>query len=321
MGIHRPRQAVGDRRDEVSQRAAFRQPPRRIGADLLRPGVGAVDGRAHTAHQHQPPLQPPLQGRDVIFRQHALPHLNADLRHVLHDGGQIGVGVVDGDAATGPDIPVKPAVRLLEKRPPHLRLHEQRVLCAPVVVGKDDVRLQPVDQQLHIAQPVLGDVFDQLVHLLRMLVEVGQCVLKAHQKVALLKNARSHEARQQLLLPAGLPRLGPALLPALGTVGRQLRRMDRLPPPRHIGAYRQTVAGEGHRPGRVRRKADGGAPPVHADGPPLPVAPQIGVDGVRHAHLQRLILPQLPVRLPIGLQKRQKVLSGCHHRTFTSQGS
>ena len=122
----------------------------------------------------------PLQSRDVVLRQHTLPHLNAYLRHVLHNGRQIGVRVVDGDDAPGANIAVKPTVRLLEKFPPHVRVHEQRVLGAPVVVGEDHIRLQTVNEQLHIAQPVLGDVFNELAHLVGVLVEIRQRVLEAH---------------------------------------------------------------------------------------------------------------------------------------------
>ena len=227
--------------------------------------------------------------------------------------------MVDGDAAPGADVPVEPAVRLLEKLPPHLRLHEQGVLGAPVVVGEDHVRLQVVDKQLHIAQPVLQNVLDQLVHLLRMLVEVGQRVLKAHKEVALLKDAGAHEPRQQLLLAAGVPGLPAAVLPALGAVGRQIRGVYRLPPPGHVRAHRQTVPCQRHGAGRVRREADGGAPAVHADGAPLPVSPQVCVGRVVQAHMQRLVLPQLPLRLAVRLQKLQKVLFCCHHGALTSQ--
>ena len=319
MGIHRPRQAVGDGGDEVPPRTAVRQHPSRVGAYLLRGRVRPVDSRAHAAHQHQPSVQTALQGGDVVLRQHTLPHLNAALRHILHDGGQIGVCVVDGDAAPGADVSVEPAVRLLEERPPHLGLHEQGVLGAPVVVGEDHVRAQAVDQQLHIGQPVFQNVLDEVVHLLRMLVKAGQCVLEAHEEVALLKDAGAHEPRQQPLLAAGGPGLLPAGLPAVGTVRRQIRRVYRRPPACHVRAHRQTVLRHRHRPRRILRKADGGAPAIHADGAPLPVAPQVGIGRVVQAHIQRLVLPQLPLRLAVRLQKLQKVLFCCHHGALTSQ--
>ena len=150
MGIHRPRQAIGDGGNIVPTRAAPPQGIHGIAVDLLRRGIRPVDGGAHAAHQHQPPVQLLLEGRYIVLRQYTLPHLNADLRHVLHDRDQIGVRVVDGDHAPGPDIAVKPPVRLLEEFPPHFRLHKQRILGAPVVVREDHVRPQIVDEQLHV---------------------------------------------------------------------------------------------------------------------------------------------------------------------------
>ena len=126
--------------------------------------------------------------------------LNADLGHVVHDRHKIGVRVVDGNDAARTDVAIKPAVRLLEEFPPHLRLHEQSVLGAPVVVREDHVRLQIVDEQLHVQQPIRGDVVNERVHLLRVLIQVRQRVLKAHQEVALLKNACAHEAGEELAL-------------------------------------------------------------------------------------------------------------------------
>ena len=45
--------------------------------------------------------------------------------------------------------------------------------------------------------------------------------------------------------------------------------MHRLPPAGNVRTHRQAVCGDGHRPRRVGGKADGGAPAVFADGPPL----------------------------------------------------
>ena len=80
-------------------------------------GVHPVDGGPQAAHEDQPALQMPLEGGDVVLRQHALPHLDADLSHVVHDGRQVRVGVVDGDDPAGADIAVEPAVGLLENLP------------------------------------------------------------------------------------------------------------------------------------------------------------------------------------------------------------
>ena len=132
-----------------------------IGADLLFRGVGAVDGRAHAAHEDHAAIQLPLQGGDVIFRQHPLPALDAQLHHVFHNGDQVGVGVVDGDAALFTDRAVKAAIGFLIKFTPHLRIHEQGLFCPPVVVGKDGVGFQAVNEHVDVIDAVFRDVLDK----------------------------------------------------------------------------------------------------------------------------------------------------------------
>ena len=146
-----------------------------------------------------------------------------------------------------------------------------------------------VDEHLHVPQTVFGDVVDKRVHVLRVLIEVRQRVLKAHEEVALLENAGTHEARQQLPLPAGASGPGAYLLPPLGA-GSDVGRVYRLAPAGDIRADGHTVGGDGHGTRRIGGPADGGAPAVLADGAALAVAPQIGVDGVVQAHVQRLVL-------------------------------
>ena len=254
-----------------------------------------------------------LQSGDVVFRQHALPGLDTDLGHVVHDGDQVGVGVVDGDTAPGANIAVEAAVGLLEKGPPHIRVHEQGILGAPVVMGEDNVRVEVVDKQLHIAQAVVGDVVNEPVHFLGMLVKGGEGVFKAHEEVALLKNTRAHEACQELFLSGDGAGGGAAVLPARGAVGRQVRGMDRLLPARHIRADGEVIAVDGDGAGSVLGEADGGAPAVAADGAPAAVAAQVGIDGVGKAQVQGLILLEHALRAAIRLQQLQKIFLGGLH--------
>ena len=65
-----------------------------------------------------------------------LPDLNADLGHVVHDGDEVRVGVVDGDDAARADVAIKAAVGLLEKLAPHVGLHKEGIFRAPVIVGR-----------------------------------------------------------------------------------------------------------------------------------------------------------------------------------------
>ena len=176
-------------------------------------------------------------------------------------------------------------------------MHKQGILGAPVIVGEDDIRMKVIDEQLHIAQAIVGDVVNEPVHFIGMLIKGGEGVFKAHEEVALLKNTRAHEACQELLLSGG----GAAVLPACGTVGRQVRGMDRLLPMRHIRADGEVVRVDGDGPGGVGGKADGGAPAVTADGAAAAVSPQVGVNRVIEAHIQGLVLLQHPLRAAIGL--------------------
>ena len=301
MRIDGAGEAVGDGGDEVAPGAAGPEGTPGVVADLPGRGVRAVDSCADAAHEDQLALQTALESGNVIFRQNPLPDLNADLGHVVHDGHQIRVGVVDGDAAPGADIAVEAAVGFLEKRPPHIRMHKQGILGAPVIVGEDDIRVQVIDEQLHIAQAIVGDVVNEPVHFIGMLIKGGEGVFKAHKEVALLKNTRAHEACQELFLSGGGAGGGAAVLPARSAAGRQVRGMDRLLPMRHIRADGEVVRVDRDGPGGVGGKADGGAPAVTADAAAAAVSSQVGVNRVIETHIQGLVLLQHPLRAAIGL--------------------
>ena len=226
--------------------------------------------------------------------------------------------MVDGDDPTGADIAIEAAIGLLEELPPHLRLHEQGVFGAPVVVGEQHVGLKAVDEHFGIGQPELGDVLDQLVHLVRVLIERGEGVFKIHEEVALLKDAGAHKAGDQAVVPGGGVGGGTGLLPALGAVGLQVGGVDHLPPARHVGADGERRAVDGDGPGGVLREVDGHPPPVPAGAAPLSVAPEKDVDGVGQVHGQGLILAQLALGLAAGTDQLQKNLFGRRHDDHSS---
>ena len=221
--------------------------------------------------------------------------------------------MVDGNDAARTDVAIKPAVRLLEEFPPHLGLHEQGVFRAPVVVRKDDIRLQMVDEHAHIRQAVLRDVVNKRVHLVRMRVEIRERVLKAHEEVALLENARAHEPGQQVIRPAGGARLGAAGVPPFRAGGLQIGRVHRLAPARDVRADGKALARIRHRAGCILGKQDRRAPAVHARRAALAVAAQVGVARVGEAHVQRLILAQLALRLAVGPDELEEDLFRCGH--------
>ena len=313
MGIDRAEQTVGDRGNIVATGAIGCQGLAHIAAHLALGGVGPVNGGADAAHEHHAALQLPLEGGNVVLRQDALPDLDAQLHHVLHNGNQVGIRVVQGNDPAGTDVPVEPTVRLLEELPPHLRLHEQSVLGAPVVMGEDQVRVEVVNEHFHIADAVIGDVIDQLMHLLRVLIEVGEGILKAHEKMALLKDAGAHETGDQPVLTRFLPGQRPAFLPALGAVGFKVRGMDKVPPAGDVRADLIFLGNVGHGAGSLRRPHDGGAPTVLTGAAPLPVAPEVAVDGVPQRHGQRFVLFQLPFRLAVWLEKFKEYLFWALH--------
>ena len=103
-------------------------------------------------------------------------------------------------------------------------------------MGEDDIGLQAVDQTADIVKTVLRDRLDERVHLVGMLVERGQRIFKAHEEVALLKNACAHEAGEELALGVrGGARARAALLPALGA-DTQIGHVDGLFPAGDIRA-------------------------------------------------------------------------------------
>ena len=310
---HRPRQAVGDAGDEVPAGAAAAQRIAGVVKDLLRLRIRAVDRRAEAAHEREPAVQVLLQSRDVVLRERALPDLDADLRHIVHDRDKVGVGMVDGDHAAGADIAVEAAVGLLEELAPHIRLHEQGVLCAPVVMRENDIRLQPVDKAADIVKAVLGDGLYKLVHLVRVFVQVCERVLKAHEEMALLEYSRTHEPGKEPALGLSKCGVSPACVPPGGAGGVKIRSVYSLSPARDIRADGHSLSVHGHGAGRILREADGRPPPINADCAALAVAAQIGVDRIVQTHMQRLILLQLALRLAVGLDKLKEYLFRCGH--------
>ena len=319
MAEHCARNAVGYRRDKMSARAAGAQRFSCVSEYILAAYILPVYGGSHAAHEDELSVKMALQCRDIVFRQGALPDLNADLGHIVNYRHKIRVGMVHGNAAARADIAVKAAVRLLEEFAPHIRLHKQRILRAPVVVREDNVRLQIVDEHFHIAQAVLGYIFDKLVHLARMLIEVGERRLKAHEEMALLEYARAHKSGDELLISGRLARFSAALIPAFRAGALDIRRMHRFVPARYITAHRHVAVVKRHCARCILREAYGRSPTVNADGSALAVAAQICVYGVIQAHMQRLVLFQLTLGLRVGLEHFKKDLFCSLHNIHSSE--
>ena len=146
-----------------------------------------------------------------------------------------------------------------------------------------------------------------------MCIEVRERILKTHEKVALLKDARAHEPGQQVVRTAGSARLSTAGLPSLRAGSLQIGGMDRLAPARDVRAYGKPLARIRHRAGSILGKQDRRAPAVLARRAALAVAAQVGVARVVQAHMQRLILAQLALGLAVGADELEEDLFRCGH--------
>ena len=174
--------------------------------------------------------------------------------------------------------------------------------------------MKPVDQHLHIPEPVLQDIVDQFMHLPGIFVQICQYIGEGNQEVALFENAGAHEAGDQFLAP-GIH--GPGFLPAgfpvpAGTDG-QIRCLRKFTPAGDILHHLGLLGDVRHGPRRILREVDDRSPAVPAHGAPHPVAPQVRVDRVVHDHIQCFILPENAVRPSVLLQKFEEKFLRCHH--------
>ena len=144
--------------------------------------------------------------------------------------------MVDGYYSSFPDISVEPAVRFFEKLTPHIRLHEESVLSAPVIMREDHIRLKVVYQVLNIGEPVFSDVVYELMHLIRMVIQVCQYLLKRHQKMTLLKDTGRHESGHKAFITRTAASFFAALSPRLriAAVCNDIRSMNIFSPAGYI---------------------------------------------------------------------------------------
>ena len=173
-------------------------------------------------------------------------------------------------------------------------------------MSKDHIRLQSVHQQLYITDAVFGNVVNQFMHLIRILIKVGQGIFKAHQEVELFEDAGTHEPGNQPVISGLFPGIADIFIPAVLTVGSDIRRMDIVPPVRDILEHLQFLGCNRHRSGRVRREIDGRAPAVLGDSAADPAAPEETVDRVPQRHVKGFVLFQLAFGLAVGFQQFKK---------------
>ena len=157
------------------------------------------------------------------------------------------------------------------------------------------------------------------MHLIRVLIKVGERRLKAHEEMALLEYARAHKSGDELLISGRLARFSAALIPAFRAGALDIRCVHRFAPARYIPAHCHISVVKRHRARRILREAYGRSPTVNADRAALAVASQISIYGVIQAHMQRLVLLELTLGLSVGLEHFKKDLFRSLHNIHSSE--
>ena len=203
-------------------------------------------------------------------------------------------------------IAVNALVMLLEILAPDVGLHKQTVLGAPVVVGQNHIGFQIVHQQFGVLEPIFRDGIHQIMHVIGLQQQIYQRILKAHQVMALFKNARAHKAHGQILVMIHGGGRGLALLPALGAVGHQIGHLHCIPPAGDIGADLVLVGHMGHGAGGVLGEQNLRTPLIHRRYAALAVAAGVLLQGVVHNGDKGFILTNEPVGLSVAFQGLQQ---------------
>ena len=290
-------QALGGAGDEV-ELAALPAGPVHFAGHILGLPAGVVDGGAvHAAHEGDLAAVLLDQFRNIVGGHDALPDVNAHVDHVRHQGGGVGIGVVDNELhAVVLIILVDLHVAGLDELPEHLGGQEGGLLAAPVIVVEQGIGLNVGADLLGQVQLKLGDLVQDFVHFIGVLIEGHEAVLDLHQVVALLKHAGGDEGGAELLIPVHLFRGLDEGLPLLGAVDH-VGHLQILLPFLHVldDDLVRSVDGEG-------TGGTGGEGPGHAPGVDHVQLPGlgggvVGGKGIAHLHGEGFILVDEAVRM------------------------
>ena len=174
--------------------------------------------------------------------------------------------MMDHDDIMFPHIAVDSAVMLFEELSPDIRIHEQAVFCTPVIMGKDGIRFQVVNDHFGILETVLGDSGDQTFHIIRLQQEIHQRIFKSHKEMTLFKDTGSHKAHHQFLAAVHLGGAGKSGFPSVAAVGCQIRNLYIFFPFSHIRADLIALCHMRHRAGCVLGEENFRSPSVHGVG-------------------------------------------------------
>ena len=200
-GIGGNGQALGCTGDEVVLAALTAGPVNFSCHDLVGPAF-VVDGcGVNTAHEGDFAAVLLDQLGDVVGVHDTLPDVDAHVDHVGHQSGGIGVGVVNDQFHTvGLVVAVDLLVGGLDELTEHGGRQEGGDLAAPVIVMEQSIGLDVLADlfcQLHFE---VGDLVNDLLHLIGILIEGHQTVLDLGQVVALLEDAGEHGGGDEVLI-------------------------------------------------------------------------------------------------------------------------
>ena len=161
----------------------------------------------------------------------ALEHVDAHLDHDGDDVGAVGVGVMDHElAAVGLVVAVDLLISLKEEVLEDGGTEEGVGLAAPVVVMEHGGGMQAGAGTLGQLEFPIGEVLDQVVHLVLVLHVVHESVLHAAEVMSVLKDAGSDHGALEGLVAVDLRGHADAHLPQVLGKALDLGGMDVITP-------------------------------------------------------------------------------------------
>ena len=125
LGIDGSGSAVGHAGPESLQISVGIAGSAGLPADLLLRGVRPVNDRVDAAHKQHPVSDFLGDSLDIVGGKDSLPDINADLRHVFHNGFAERISVMHDDYMVGVEVVIQFPVRLFEEFSPGFRGEEE----------------------------------------------------------------------------------------------------------------------------------------------------------------------------------------------------
>jgi hypothetical protein len=97
-------------------------------------------------------------------------------------------------------IPIGPFIRLQVELREHVGREEGSDLAAPVVMVEQGIGFKPLNDLLGISNLKVGEVFDQRMHVLRLLIQIEHGIFHAHEVMGHLKCTGSIKNGDEFIL-------------------------------------------------------------------------------------------------------------------------